>query len=76
MQICPISKKDHWYLEGYWLINSEGSEKYYLICDNIKAPGIPFDEVLGAYSENAVLNQPIPWSYTLKFPDKNITVET
>ena len=73
--ICPICAKKHWYLEGKWWIDSQGNKKYYLICDNIKEPGIPVDEALGVYSENTVLNQPIPWSYALRFPDKSIAVE-
>jgi hypothetical protein len=28
----------------HWLIDSQDSEKYYLICDNIKEPGIPLSE--------------------------------
>ena len=73
--ICLICAKKHWYLEGKWWIDSQGNKKYYLICDNIKEPGIPVDEELGVYSENTVLNQPIPWSYALRFPDKSIAVE-
>ena len=69
-KICLICAKKHWYLEGKWWIDSQGNKKYYLICDNIKEPGIPVDEALGVYSENTVLNQPIPWSYALRFPDK------
>src|SRR5436305_11082001 len=49
-QICPICKKEHWYLEGHWIIDSQGSEKYYLICNNIKEPGIPLVGVLQSYS--------------------------
>ncbi|KAF0500229.1 hypothetical protein F8M41_020322 [Gigaspora margarita] len=40
-----------------------------------EGPGIPLDEVLKAYPENVVPNQPIVWNHTLKFPDKSIAVE-
>ncbi|KAF0414650.1 hypothetical protein F8M41_007675 [Gigaspora margarita] len=48
-------------LDLYFSIDKEG-------------PGIPLDEVLKAYPENAVPNQPIVWNHTLKFPDKSIAV--
>jgi hypothetical protein len=51
---------------GHWLIDSEGNEKYYLICENIKEPGIPLAEVLQLYSEKS---SPNTWKNLLKFPE-------
>ncbi|CAG8806031.1 6415_t:CDS:2 [Gigaspora margarita] len=60
-------------LDLYFSVDKEGehqSDAYWVL-----GPGIPLDEVLKAYPENAVPNQPIVWNHTLKFPDKSIAVE-
>ncbi len=72
MQICLICKKDHCYLEGHWLIDSEGSKKYYLICNNIQESGIPLNEVLTLYSEKT---SPDSWNHLLKVLNREVTVE-
>jgi len=43
-----------------------------LLCDYIKDPEIPLDEVLELYPEKSSLD---PWKQFPKFPDKSITVE-
>ncbi|CAG8642881.1 7344_t:CDS:2, partial [Funneliformis mosseae] len=72
MQICPICKKDHCYLKGHWLIDSEGSKKYYLICDNIQESRILLNEVLTLYSEKTSLDN---WNHLLKVPNREVTVK-
>ncbi|CAG8712559.1 16895_t:CDS:2, partial [Racocetra fulgida] len=37
--------------------DNQGNKFYYLYCDNIKDPGISFDEILEAYPENSKLIQ-------------------
>ncbi len=72
MQICPICKKDHCYLKGHWLIDSESSKKYYLICDNIQEPEIPLNEMLTLYSEKTSSDS---WNHLLKVLNREVTVE-
>ncbi|CAG8817484.1 13031_t:CDS:1, partial [Racocetra fulgida] len=79
---CPLCRENHMSLQGKWWSDNQGNKFYYLYCDNIKDPGIPFDEVLEAYPENSKLIQelktqsftlPIPWNNALKFLNKSIT---
>ncbi|CAG8514906.1 9892_t:CDS:2 [Cetraspora pellucida] len=81
---CPLCRENYMSLQGKWWSDNQGNKFYYLYCDNIKDPGIPFDEVLEAYSENSKLIQelktqsftlPIPWNNALKFLNKSIIVE-
>ncbi|KAF0533406.1 hypothetical protein F8M41_010539 [Gigaspora margarita] len=75
-------------LDLYFSVDKEGehqSDTYWVLGSHcllyrgnhmsLDEPGIPLDEVLKAYPENAIHNQPIIWNHTLKFPDKSITVE-
>ncbi|KAF0494464.1 hypothetical protein F8M41_021243 [Gigaspora margarita] len=60
--------------DAYWVLGS-----HYPLCRgnhmSLNGSGIPLDEVLKAYPENAVPDQPIIWKHTLKFPDKSIAVD-
>ncbi|CAG8759860.1 14587_t:CDS:2, partial [Racocetra fulgida] len=38
---------------------SRSKNTYYLYCTNLKEPGIPYDDVLKAYSDNSELIQDI-----------------
>ncbi|KAF0348192.1 hypothetical protein F8M41_015572 [Gigaspora margarita] len=72
---CPLCRGNHMSLDGKWWLDNRNKKIYYLHCTNLKGPEIPLDEVLKAYHENAVPNQPIVWNYALKFPDKSIAVK-
>ncbi|RHZ69303.1 hypothetical protein Glove_284g65 [Diversispora epigaea] len=81
---CPLCRDNHMSLEGKWWLNNRSKNIYYLHCINLKEPGIPFDDVLKAYSGNSELVQelkarcftlPIPWNNVLILPDKSIVVE-
>ncbi|CAG8535254.1 18472_t:CDS:2 [Gigaspora margarita] len=66
---CPLCRKNHISLQDKWWLDNQGNKFYYLYCDNIKDPGIPFDEVLEAYPENSKLIQELKTqSFTLPIP--------
>lgn len=47
---CPLCRENH--MSKWWLDN-RGNKLYYLHCDEIKNPGVSFNEVLKAYPENS-----------------------
>ncbi|CAG8848166.1 15819_t:CDS:2, partial [Gigaspora margarita] len=64
-----IDKKGEHQSDAYWVLGSHCP-----LCreNHMSLQGIPLDEVLKAYHENAVPNQPIVRNHALKFPDKSI----
>ncbi|CAG8454759.1 8322_t:CDS:2 [Scutellospora calospora] len=81
---CPLCRENHMSLNGKWWLDSRNKNTYYLHCTNLKEPGIPYDDVLKAYSSNLELIQelktqsftiPIPWNNALILSDKSIVVE-
>ncbi|CAG8800510.1 1315_t:CDS:2, partial [Gigaspora margarita] len=76
---CPLCRGNHTSLKSKWWLDSRSKNTYYLHCTNLKEPGIPYDDVLKAYSGNSELIQelktqcftsPIPWNNVLILPDK------